>query len=125
MEAETYHLAAADAVRHLDERRAARVRQLEKLANRTEAAAAAAESMAAESDHLRSEIDAMAQREEAEDEDVAALAMQIRATIRKKASLRGATEEAKKRYAEANERMLAMERKVVEYSNHTASGKAY
>ena len=124
VEAETYHLAAADAVRHLDERRAERVRQLEKLANRTEAAAEAASSMAAESDLLRSEMDAMAQREEAEDEDVAALAMQIRATIRKKASLRGATEEAQKRYAEANDRMLAMEARVVQYSN-SVSGKAY
>ena len=117
---------AADAVRHLDEVRAARVRHLRKLAAGTAAAAEAAEEVAAESAALRAGMDQMASREEAEDEDVAALAMQIRATIRKKASLRGATEEARARGAAANDRMLAMERRVVEHSNNSAAAsKAY
>ena len=42
--------------------------------------------------------------------------MQIRATIRKKSSLRGALEEAKGRHAEANERMLHHEQEVTKYS---------
>ena len=126
VDAATYQMAAADAVRHLDEVRAERVRHLQKLATETAAATESAEEMATESASLRDEMDHLAEREEAEDEDVAALAMQIRATIRKKASLRGATEEARARYAAANDRMLAMERKVVEYSNNSASAsKAY
>ena len=126
VDAATYHMAASDAVRHLDERRAARVRHLQKLATKTAAATEMAEERATESATLRDEMDQMAAREEAEDEDVAALAMQIRATIRKKASLRGATEEARARYAAANDRMLAMERRVVEYSNQSAlASKAY
>lgn len=126
VDAATYQMAAADAVRHLDEVRAARVRRLRKLAAGTAAAAEAAEEAAAESAALRAGMDRMASREEAEDEDVAALAMQIRATIRKKAGLRGATEEARARCAAANDRMLAMERRVVEHSNNkAAASKAY
>ena len=80
--------------------------------------------MQREMHRLQEETAEMESREEAEDEEVAALAMQIRATIRKKASLRGALEEARQRHGEANERMLRMEREVTKYSASASSASA-
>ena len=123
VEVGTYQLAARDAVRRLDEKRERRTRRLTQLADRTHLVAQDCADMQREMDRLREEMTEMEAREEAEDEEVAALAMQIRATIRKKTSLRGALEEARERHGEANERMLRMEREVTKYSASSSYGR--
>lgn len=125
VEAGTYQLAAQDAVRRLDEERQRRTRHLTRLADRTNRVLEDCSQMQREMDRLQEETTEMESREEAEDEEVAALAMQIRATIRKKASLRGALEEARQRYEEANERMLRMEREVTKYSTSASAAASY
>ena len=125
VEAGTYQLAARDVVRRLDEQRERRTRRLTQLTDRTHLALEDCADMQREMDRLREEMAEMESREEAEDEEVAALAMQIRATIRKKASLRGAVEEARHRHGEANERMLRMEREVTKYSASSSAASAY
>jgi len=122
VEAGTHRLAAEDAVRRLEERREERERRLRGLADRTARAAEEEAEQRREADRLREEAAELEGREEAEDEEVAALAMQIRATIRKKSSLRGALEEARERHGEANDRMLRMEREVTKYSSHGYGG---
>ena len=124
VEAGTYQLAAQDAVRRLDEERQRRTRHLTRLADRTNRVLEDCADLQREMGRLQEETAEMESREEAEDEEVAALAMQIRATVRKKASLRGALEEARQRYEEANERMLRMEREVTKYSTSSASASA-
>ena len=121
VEAGTHHLAARDVLRRLDERRERRARRLTRLTDRTRLAAEDCAALQREMDRLREEMAEMERREEAEDEEVAALAMQIRATIRKKSSLRGAVEEARQRHAEANGRMLRMEQEVTKYSTSSTS----
>jgi chromosome segregation ATPase len=69
---------------------------------------------------LEMEIEVMKQVEVAEDEEIAALAMQIKATLSKRTSLRGALEDGRKRNRVATEKMIQWEEECMKYSNHKA-----
>ena len=69
---------------------------------------------------LEMEIEVMKQVEVAEDEEIAALAMQIKATLSKRTSLRGGLEDARKRNRDATEKMIQWEEQCMKYSNHKA-----
>ncbi len=56
-------------------------------------------------ERIENEIDALRQSEVAEDEEIAACAMQIRATLSKRASLRSALEDARRRNRDASANM--------------------
>ena len=82
-EAETHLLAAETAVREADDRRRKRERLMDDAALQTARWREEAETFRAERERLMEEADELDDREEAEDEEVTALAMQIRATLKK------------------------------------------
>mmetsp|Transcript_11581 Transcript_11581/g.17602 ORF Transcript_11581/g.17602 Transcript_11581/m.17602 type:complete len:270 (+) Transcript_11581:44-853(+) len=66
---------------------------------------------------MKSLMEVMAQAESGEDEEIAGLAMQIRATLAKRVSLRGALGDAKERNRAANEETVKWETKLMNLSH--------
>lgn len=74
-----------------------------------------------EQEQIEAEIASMERNEVGEDEEIAALAMQIRATLSKRASLRGANEKARERNQKANEKMMMLEEECLMLSSQRVS----
>lgn len=115
VEVGTYRLAAEDVVKRQERKRRKRERRLDDLALKADQCREEASAMERECTRLRDVVADMDGQEEREDEEVAALAMQIRATLKKKSSLRAALQEAKDRHREANEYMLRWEKEITRY----------
>ena len=79
-----------------------------------------AKAMHREKERIETETEVMQQVEMREDEEIAALAMQIRSTLSKRTSLRSALEDARKRNEKANDTMIKWEEECMKLSNQRA-----
>jgi len=99
------------------EKRRKREQQLDSFVSERERNLEFAMDLKRDQERAETEIEVMRQVEVAEDEEIAALAMQIRATLSKRTSLRSALEDARKRNKEANLTMVKWEEECMKFSN--------
>ena len=106
-----------DGLQKKRERRRKREQKLDSFVVEREKNLELSKDMKRDQERIESEIEVMKHVEVAEDEEVAALAMQIRATLSKRTSLRRALEDARDRNREANETMVKWEKQCIRFSN--------
>lgn len=114
---ETYCRRAEGRIRRKKNRIQKRERRLDRLALKAENGREDAATMHRERERVRDELREMEKREEAEDENIAGQAMQIRATLNKRASLRAALEDAREHHRKANAHMLRWEEECSRLAN--------
>mmetsp|Transcript_53317 Transcript_53317/g.79228 ORF Transcript_53317/g.79228 Transcript_53317/m.79228 type:complete len:232 (-) Transcript_53317:271-966(-) len=114
VEVELSQRRAEGAKRRRENKRRERQVKLHSLYAKAERAAMEAKTMHMKREKVREEIRRMDGQEEQEDEEIASLALQIKATLAKKTSLRAALKDSQDQHLSANEVMIRWEKECME-----------